>query len=118
MIHLLETKLPNNKQLHLALTHIYGINKRKSLLICKKLGFSKNFKVFELSNDHIFNIVKLVDFLKININSNLLKIKRLDKQKLVDIKSYRGIRRIKGFPVRGQRTRSNSKTAKKLNKIK
>jgi len=56
----------------------------------------------------------LIEFLKIPINSELKKNKILEKQNLVDLKHYRGLRKLKGFPVRGQRTRSNAKTAKKI----
>ncbi len=114
MIHLLETQLLNNKLVHIELTKIYGINKKTSLLICKKIGLSKNIKIFELSTEQKSRIISIVESLNIKINSDLLRIKRKEKQKLVSIKTYRGLRRLQGFPVRGQRTRSNSKTSRKI----
>lgn len=113
MIHLLDTELPSNKSVFIALTNIYGINISTSKIICKKLGFSNNLKSSELSKDQRSQIIKLIEILKIPCNLELKKLKILKRKKLVDIKHYRGLRQLKGFPVRGQRTRSNAKTAKK-----
>ena len=56
MVYLLESKLPETKPIQLALTYVYGIGKAKSFLICKKLGFSNNLKVKNLSNNQINRI--------------------------------------------------------------
>ena len=115
MIHLLDTELPDNKSVYIALKKIYGINSSCSKNICKKLGFSLNFKVYELTQEHKDKIVALLQRLNIVINYDLTKINKLNKIRFISIKSYRGLRKLKGLPVRGQRTRSNAKTAKKLN---
>ena len=115
MIYLLETELKKNKSIFFALTKIYGISHNTSEKICKKLGFSKNLKVNKLKNMQIKNIVSLANGLDIIINNDLKKSKTVKINKLISIKSYRGLRRLKKFPVRGQRTRSNANTAKKLN---
>lgn len=114
MIYLLESKLPDAKSVHFALRHVYGIGKSKSLLICKKLGFSYNLKVKNLSSGQINQILKLIESLNFVLANDLKRLKLLRKQHLINIKSYRGLRRNKGFPVRGQRTHTNAKTAKKL----
>jgi small subunit ribosomal protein S13 len=115
MIYLLETELQNHKSLCTTLKYVFGIGNGNSTIICKKLGFSKNFKVSELTEEHKFNLINLIESSKYLINSDL-KLFLINKQKkLVNIKSYRGLRKLKGFPVRGQRTRSNAKTAKKIN---
>lgn len=115
MIYVLETQLKDHKPLFISLNSIYGVGKYHSLIFCKKLGISKNFKVFELTEEQKFNLVKLIETSKFLINSDL-KLLLINKQKkLVNIKSYRGLRKLKGFPVRGQRTKSNAKTAKKIN---
>ena len=118
MVYLLETDLTNDKPLFLALSEVYGIGLKQSELFCKKLGFSKDIKVYEISNYQKKNIVNLIgnnSFL--NINSDLKRKIKFDNKRLLDIKSYRGIRKYKGFPVRGQRTKTNSKTAKKFNRF-
>lgn len=114
MIYLFESKLPENKSIYFALQYVYGIGKSRSLLICKTLGFSSNLKVKTLSDEQVNQILKLVETLNLSLANDLKRLKLLDKQKLISIKSYRGLRRKKGFPVRGQRTHTNAKTAKRI----
>jgi small subunit ribosomal protein S13 len=113
MVYLLETELPDNKSVFLALRNVYGIGKSKSVFICKQLGFCFGLKVKELSGDQILKLLKQIEFSNLIITSDLKKLKQLVTKNLVAIKSYRGLRRINGFPVRGQRTHTNAKTAKK-----
>ena len=114
MVYILEAKLPDSKSIYFALRNVYGIGRNKSVLICKKLGFSPNLLVKNLSTNKINQILKLVESLNFILANDLKKIKLLQKQQLISIKSYRGLRRKKGFPVRGQRTHTNARTAKKL----
>jgi len=114
MLYILETELLEKKPLSVALKEIYGINTYYSNYFCKKIGVSNNFKVFELSSDQKIKLIRLIENSKCSINSDLKKSISLEKKKLINIKLYRGLRRIRGFPVRGQRTRSNAKTAKKF----
>ena len=116
MVYLLETNLPQKKSIIFALPYIYGINKKTSFLICKKLGFSINLKVKDLTKEQQIDILKLIDSNQLILNNELKKLKMLSIKKLVSMKSYRGLRKLKGFPVRGQRTHTNAKSAKKLNK--
>ena len=92
------------------------MGKYHSLIFCKKLGISKNFKVFELTEEQKFNLIKLIENSGLFINSDLKRYLLNKKKNLINIKSYKGLRKLQGFPVRGQRTRSNAKTAKKINK--
>lgn len=112
-VYVLETKLPAEKSLLFALTKVYGIGYSTALTICKKLGFSQNFKVKDLNPKQILEITKLTDALKVVINNNLKKTKSLAIKRLITIKSYRGSRISKGFPARGQRTHSNANSSKK-----
>jgi len=116
MIYLFESRLPENKSVYFGLNSIYGIGKRKSFLICKKLGFSINFKVKNLSDYQISKISKLVESLDFIVANDLKRFILLNNQKLIVIRSYRGLRKKKGFPVRGQRTHSNAQTAKRNRK--
>ena len=113
MVYLLETELEENKSVFLALKNIYGIGHSRSFFICKQLGFGFNLKINELSDDQITKLLKLIESSNFIITSDLKKLKQLITKKLVAIKSYRGLRRINGFPVRGQRTHTNAKTAKR-----
>lgn len=114
MIYLFETELPENKNIFISLSYIYGIGKANSLLLCKKLGLSRNLKTKNLSKEQISRIIKITEILNLPLSSDLKKIKVLILKKLISIKTYKGLRRSQGLPVRGQRTRTNSRTAKKI----
>lgn len=117
MLYLLETKLPENKSIFFALTYVYGIGQKTSILICKKLGFSINLKVKDITQDQSIDILKVIDSSQLLLSNELKKFKILTLKKLVAIKSYRGLRKSRGFPVRGQRTHTNAKSARKINKL-
>jgi len=113
MLYLLETKLPENKSVFFALTNVYGIGQTTAFLICKKLGFSMNLKIKDLTQEQIVDILQIVDSLNLTLNNELKKLRSLTLKKLISIKSYRGLRRVRGLPVRGQRTHTNAKSARK-----
>lgn len=113
MIYLFESELVEDKSLFFALTQIYGIGKANSLLICKKLGFSKNLKTKNLSKEQINRLINLIDSLNLELASELKKLKVLSAKKLLFIKSYKGLRKNQGLPIRGQRTHTNARTARK-----
>lgn len=113
MTFIFDTELVENKQIYHSLTQIYGLGKKQSSFICRKLGFSKNLKVKDLSKDQITELLKLIDVLNLTLASDLKKLKFLSIKNLISIKSYRGFRRNQGLPLRGQRTHTNSKTARK-----
>ena len=112
MIFLNEIKLNEKKLLYISLQQFYGISRFTSFYIIKKLGLSINFRTYDLSDNHKLKLSFLMKNSKILISSDLKKIKFFSKKKLIDIKTYRGYRKLQGFPVRGQRTRSNAKTSK------
>lgn len=114
MIYLAESKIPDNKTVLFALKYIYGIGSSHALLICKKLGFSENLKVKNLSKEQIVQLVNMIESLNLNLASDLKKFNLLNKKKLISIKSYRGLRRNQGLPIRGQRTHTNAKTSRKI----
>ena len=113
MLYLLETNLPENKSVFFALTHVYGIGKNTAFQICKKLGFSINLKIKDLTQEQTVEIIQIIDSLDLTLNNELKKLKSLALKNLIDIKSYRGLRRVRGLPVRGQRTHTNAKSARK-----
>lgn len=113
MAYIFETELSENKLVFLSLMDIYGLGKFLSLLVCKRLGFSKNLKTKDLSKDQLTELIETIESLNKELAGALKKSKMLRVQKLVYIRSYKGLRKIKGLPIRGQRTRTNAKTAKK-----
>lgn len=103
--------LPKNKRTVIGLTSIFGIGKSTSEKILKKLGIDPDKKVANLTDDEvnhirteITNSFKVEGALKSEIQMNI--------KRLIDTGTYRGKRHRKGLPVRGQRTRTNSRTRK------
>ena len=113
MVYLFESELPKNKSIFVSLIKVYGLGNFKSSQICKKLGFSKFLKVKNLTKEQINKLAKIFELENIKTSSDLKKLKLLNNNKLIEIKSYRGLRKSRGLPVRGQRTHTNAKTAKK-----
>lgn len=114
MVYIFESRIPEEKSVYFALTYVYGINRSTSFLICKTLGFLKNIKIKNLSTEQINKLLKIAEVLNIVLGSNLKKKKQLSLKKLVSIKSYRGLRKTKGLPIRGQRTHTNARTCRKF----
>lgn len=113
MTYLFEAKLSENQYILFALMKIYGINKYNASLICKKIGFSNNLKVKDLTKDQINEITKITNSLNLLISQDLKKFKLLIFKNAISIQSYKGRRRNLGLPIRGQRTHTNAKTARK-----
>ena len=113
MLYFLETKLPENKSVIFALTNVYGIGKNTAFIICKKLGFSVNLKVKDLTKEQVQEMLQVIDSLNLTLNNELKKLKSVTLKNLIDIKSIRGLRRVRGLPVRGQRTHTNAKSSKR-----
>ncbi len=108
---LLGTNIPDNKRVEIALTYIYGIGKFVSNKALKETGIDPNKKAKDLTSDElnklkvwIENNHKVEGALKQTIRQNINRLK--------EINCYRGIRHIRRLPVRGQRTRTNSRTVR------
>jgi small subunit ribosomal protein S13 len=74
MIYLFEAKLAETKSIYFGLNSIYGIGNSRSFLICKKLGFSPNLKIKDLSDNQIYKIAKLIEFLNFIIANDLKRV--------------------------------------------
>jgi small subunit ribosomal protein S13 len=116
---ILDTKIQEDKILIISLSLIYGVGFNLSSNLCKKLGFSKNLKLQQLSKNQLQNLTSalLNSASTSKVSNDLKKYQSFRFQKLLAIKCYRGIRRIKGLPIRGQRTHTNCRTAKKYRNI-
>jgi len=114
MVYLFESKVPDSKSVFFALKYIYGIGAVNSLSICRKLGFSVNLKIKDLSKEQINQLVSFIESLNLELTDDLKKSKLLNKKRLISIKSYRGLRKNQGLPVRGQRTHTNAQTSRKI----
>ena len=114
MLYLFESELPKNKSVFISLLRIFGIGKFNSILICKQLGFSLNFKAANLSKEQVNKILKIFEYLNLQVGGDLKKFETLNLKKQMFIKCYKGFRKLRGLPIRGQRTHTNCKTTKKL----
>ena len=103
--------IPQNKLVHVGLTYIYGIGNKFSQQICSELEISKSKRVNELTDDQILKIREYIDQ-KFTVEGDLRRETSLSIKRLIDLASYRGSRHRKKLPVRGQRTRCNSRTRK------
>ena len=113
MAYIFESELPQNKSVLFALVFIFGIGKFQANLFCNKLGLAKNFKVKNLSKEQITKLIKSIELSNLIIGIDLKKLRLLKTKKLLSIKSYKGLRRKRGLPVRGQRTHTNARTSRK-----
>jgi small subunit ribosomal protein S13 len=117
MIYIFETEISNSKTLQFALQKIYGLGNYQTNVICKKLGFSKNLQTSKLTNDQIIKLIKTIENTNLKITNELKNLHIFTLKNLIDIKCYKGLRRIKGLPVRGQRTHTNAKTVRFLRRV-
>ena len=102
--------IPKNKRGVIALTYIFGIGSSRSKEILEKAQVSEDKKVQEWNDDEISAIREAVSYLK--IEGELRSEISLNIKRLMDIGCYRGIRHRAGLPLRGQRTKNNSRTRK------
>ena len=103
--------IPQNKLVHIGLTYIYGIGSKFSQEICKSLDIPNSKRVNELTDDQILKIREYIDQ-KFTVEGDLRRETSLSIKRLIDLATYRGSRHRKKLPVRGQRTRCNSRTRK------
>ena len=103
--------LPKNKRGVIGLTYIYGIGNKFSQQICNELEIPKSKRVNELTDDQILKIREFIDQ-KFTVEGDLRRETSLSIKRLIDLATYRGSRHRKKLPVRGQRTRCNSRTRK------
>ena len=102
--------VPNEKRLEISLTCLYGIGVSSARKILDKVNIGRGKKAKDLTPDEENSIRSMVE--KILIEGNLKREIAANIKRLKDIKSYRGIRHLKRLPVRGQRTKSNSRTVR------
>ena len=102
--------IPKNKRGVIALTYIYGIGNNRAKEILEKAQVSEDKKVQEWNDDDISAIRDAVSYYK--IEGELRSEIQLNIKRLMDIGCYRGIRHRAGLPLRGQRTKNNSRTRK------
>ena len=103
--------LPKNKRAGIGLTYIFGIGHASAIDILGKAGVDPAKHIGELSDEEVSKIRQVIttDY---KVEGALRSETQMNIKRLMDIGSYRGLRHRKGLPVRGQRTRTNSRTRK------
>ena len=102
--------IPKNKRGVIALTYIFGVGKSRAIEVLEKAQVSQDIKVQDWNDDQIGAIREAVSYYK--IEGELRSETSLNIKRLMDIGCYRGIRHRSGLPLRGQRTKNNSRTRK------
>lgn len=102
--------IPKNKRGVIALTYIFGVGKSRASEILAKANVSEDIKVQDWNDEQIGGIRDAISYYK--IEGELRSEVSLHIKRLMDIGCYRGIRHRSGLPLRGQRTKNNSRTRK------
>lgn len=114
--------IPNEKRIDISLRYLYGVGPYRAGLICKECNIEPSTRARDLKDDEIARITSFIDknFSDDNlkdgrsgpVEGGLRRRLQMNITRLKKIGSWRGMRHIKGLPVRGQRTRTNARTRK------
>jgi small subunit ribosomal protein S13 len=113
VIQFFNIQLSLTAKLTISLTKIFGISLYKANIICEKFGFNSNTLIQEVDLQTFNNIRKFI-LTEYSVEQDLRKARKNSIENFILNKSVRGLRHRLRLPVRGQRTRSNHKTQKRL----
>lgn len=111
MLRIAGINLPVNKHVVIALTSIFGIGPTRAKTICEQTGVTGSRKVSDLNTDEEELLRKAVA--QFEVEGDLRRRISMDIKRKIDLKTYQGLRHVKGLPVHGQRTRTNASTRKR-----
>ena len=103
--------LPGNKKITIALSSLYGVGRKLAVEIVDKSGIDPNTYAKNLTQNEVNSIRQTLEA-DYTVEGDLRREVSLNIKRLVDMGNYRGLRHRKGLPVRGQRTKTNSRTRK------
>jgi len=104
-------EIPQEKQIIVSLTYIYGIGFPSAKKILDEAGISPYKRTKDLTPEEVEKIKKIIET-KYKVEGELRREVMMNIKRLKEIKCWRGLRHIKGLPVRGQTTRKNSRTVR------
>jgi small subunit ribosomal protein S13 len=103
--------IPRDKRVEVSLTYIYGVGRSTASKILKRAEINPDTRVKDLTEQEISRIREVLEGNYI-VEGDLRRDLSMNIKRLMDIGTYRGLRHRRGLPVRGQRTRTNSRTRK------
>jgi small subunit ribosomal protein S13 len=103
--------IPNDKRIVIALTYVYGVGKPTSVRVLKEAGVSQEIRTKDLTDDQVNQIRSILENGR-HLEGDLKRDRLASIKRLKEIGSYRGTRHTKHLPVRGQRTKTNSRTVR------
>lgn len=112
MARILGVDIPGDKRIDVALRYLYGIGPSNSRVILTKAQIEPSLRAKDLSEQQLSQIVHAIQDGKYVIEGDLRREVGLNLKRLQGIKCYRGVRHLRGLPVRGQRTQTNARTRK------
>jgi small subunit ribosomal protein S13 len=112
MARIIGVEIPGEKRVDIALRYIYGIGPVNAKVILEKAGIDPSIRAKNLNEQQISQIVHAIQDGKYVIEGDLRRELGMNLKRLQGIKCYRGIRHLRGLPVRGQRTQTNARTRK------
>ena len=111
MPRILGVDLPREKRIETALTYLYGVGLHTAQKILKEAQVDPNKRAKDLSEKEV-SVITTVLQKNAKVEGDLRREIAQNIKRLMDIRSYRGLRHMKGLPVRGQRTHTNARTRK------
>ena len=111
MPRLMGVDIPNDKQIQYSLTYLYGVGLNVSRAVCEKLGIEPTRPASDIQEEDLGRIAALLER-DYTVEGPLRRQVAQNISRLREIKSYRGMRHRASLPVRGQRTKTNSRTRK------
>lgn len=111
MIRIAGINLPDNKRIEIALTYVYGIGRFSSGKILGELKINKDIRTKDLSPEEAVKLREEIEK-KFRVEGELKHEVKMNIRRLKEIGCYRGVRHQRSLPVRGQRTKTNSRTVR------
>lgn len=112
MPRILGVDVPAEKRTEIALTYVYGIGDSLAKKILAQAKINPDKRAKELTEKEIFEITNVIQRTGVKVEGDVRRENQQNIRRLIDIRSYRGQRHIRGLPVRGQRTHTNARTRK------
>ncbi|MDA1334596.1 MAG: 30S ribosomal protein S13 [bacterium] len=109
MVRIAGVNIPDEKKVNISLTYVYGIGRTRSDEILKKANITSEKRAKELTQDEMARLREIIER-DYSVEGSLRREITLNVKRLKDVSSYRGSRHARSLPLRGQRTKTNSRT--------